>query len=97
MTKLRALGALALGTALAVAPARAGEKPKGKIPVTTASAEARKLYLDGRAAAEALRFDEARALQRTAVEKDPGFALAHLALARARRARARPSRARRVR
>ena len=81
MTKLRALGALALGTALAVAPARAGEKPKGKIPVTTASAEARKLYLDGRAAAEALRFDEARALQGRAVEKDPGFALAHLALA----------------
>jgi len=69
-----------LGTvcALGIAPgASAGEK----IPITTASAEARQLYLKGRDLAERLRATDARALFRQAATKDPDFALAQVGLA----------------
>jgi tetratricopeptide (TPR) repeat protein len=80
MTARRALAGLGLGLVLA-SPALA--KDKKEIPITTRSEEARALYLEGRAAAEQLRLTDARELHRKAVEKDPTFALAHLALAQA--------------
>ncbi|MFC2173542.1 tetratricopeptide repeat protein [Acidobacteriota bacterium] len=52
-----------------------------KIPITTASDEALQLYLKGRDLNEKLRATDARQFFKQAVEKDPGFALAHLALA----------------
>lgn len=52
-----------------------------KIPVTTASAEARQLYLKGRDLAEKLRATDARRFYEQAVEKDKNFALAYVGLA----------------
>jgi tetratricopeptide (TPR) repeat protein len=47
------------------------------VPITTPSAEARALYLEGRALAEALRANAARPKFEAAVAKDPDFALGH--------------------
>ena len=44
-----------------------------KIPITTSSQEARKLYLDGRDLLEKLRATDARRLFEQAVAKDPEF------------------------
>lgn len=52
-----------------------------KIPITTSSDEARKLYLEGRDLLEKLRATDARHLFEQAVAKDPGFALAYVGLA----------------
>ena len=52
-----------------------------RIPITTASAEARQLYLKGRDLAEKLRATDARALFQQAAAKDPDFALAQVGLA----------------
>jgi tetratricopeptide (TPR) repeat protein len=52
-----------------------------KIPVTTSAAEARQEYLKGRALGENLRAHDSREVLKRAVEKDPGFALAHYSLA----------------
>jgi tetratricopeptide (TPR) repeat protein len=52
-----------------------------KIPVTTASAEARQEYLKGRALGENLRAHDSREVLKRAVAKDPQFALAHYSLA----------------
>jgi len=52
-----------------------------KIPITTSSEEARKLYLDGRDLLEKLRGTDARRLFEQAVAKDPNFALAYVGLA----------------
>ena len=82
MTARHLLVVMGVGLALAAPGARAAET-KGKIPITTRSEEARALYLEGRTAAEQLRLTDARELHRKAVEKDPSFALAHLALAQA--------------
>lgn len=60
------------------------QRPAGKdakIPITTASTEAKELYLKGRDLAEKLRATDARAQFEQAVKKDPTFALAHLGLA----------------
>jgi tetratricopeptide (TPR) repeat protein len=84
MTARRAMVAAGIALALAAprAPAaREAKEGKGKIPVTTRSEEARAQYLEGRAAFEQLRITDAREHYRRAVEADPGFALAHLALA----------------
>jgi tetratricopeptide (TPR) repeat protein len=54
---------------------------KGKVPVTTKSEEARKLYLKGQEYGDQLRFHEARQLYEQATAKDPDFAMAHLRLA----------------
>jgi tetratricopeptide (TPR) repeat protein len=68
---------LLLAAILSVAgAARAGDI----VPITTSSEEARALYLEGRALAEALRANEARPKLEAAVAKDPDFAIAHLAL-----------------
>jgi tetratricopeptide (TPR) repeat protein len=52
-----------------------------EIPVTTTSAEARELFIQGRRLAESLRALEARPVLERAVEKDPTFASAYLLLA----------------
>jgi tetratricopeptide (TPR) repeat protein len=53
----------------------------GKIPVTTASAEAKQQYLKGRTLGENLRAHDSREILKQAAAKDPGFALAHYSLA----------------
>jgi tetratricopeptide (TPR) repeat protein len=70
--------ALALAALTAAGTAAAGD---GKIPITTASAEARQLYVQGRDLAEKLRATDARSLYEQAAAKDKTFALAHLGLA----------------
>jgi len=52
-----------------------------KIPITTASDEARQLYLEGRDLNEKLRATDARARFEKAAAKDPTFALAQVGLA----------------
>ena len=52
-----------------------------KIPVTTASAEARQEYLKGRTLGENLRAHDSREVLKRAAAKDPAFALAHYSLA----------------
>ena len=79
----RALACAALVASFA-APPRAqaqGSGAAGKIPVTTSSEEARKLYLEGRDLSEKLRATDARRRYAEAVAKDKNFALAYLGLA----------------
>jgi len=52
-----------------------------KVPITTASPEAKKLYVDGRDLLERLRATDGRRLFEQAVTKDPNFALAYVGLA----------------
>ena len=52
-----------------------------EIPVTSASDEARTLYLQGRELSDQLRFHDARKLFEQAAGKDPAFALVHYDLA----------------
>jgi tetratricopeptide (TPR) repeat protein len=73
-----ALGGLAL--ALAALPACAPTEEPGKMPVTTTSEEARRLFLEGRGLADNLRGTDAREFFEKAVELDESFALAHLYL-----------------
>jgi tetratricopeptide (TPR) repeat protein len=61
--------------------ALAAAEVAGQVPITTASSEAREIYLQGRDAFERLRIEDARRLFARAVEKDPDFATAHLSLA----------------
>ncbi|HKR99030.1 MAG TPA: tetratricopeptide repeat protein, partial [Candidatus Dormibacteraeota bacterium] len=51
------------------------------VPLTSASEEARKLYLEGRVLSEQLRAHEGRERFEQAVAKDPSFAMAHYQLA----------------
>jgi hypothetical protein len=53
----------------------------GAIPISSASDEARRLYLEGRALAEQLRAHDGRLLFEQAAAKDPTFAMAHYQLA----------------
>jgi tetratricopeptide (TPR) repeat protein len=66
----------AFGVVFAHAPAASD-----KVPITTASDEARKLYVDGRDLLERLRGTDGRRLFEQAVAKDPNFALAYVGLA----------------
>jgi tetratricopeptide (TPR) repeat protein len=52
-----------------------------KVPITTASEEARKFYVDGRDLLERLRATDGRKLFEQAVAKDPNFALGYVGLA----------------
>jgi tetratricopeptide (TPR) repeat protein len=52
----------------------------GKVPITTSSAKARKLFLEGRQLQDNLRASEAHDRYLKAAELDPDFALAHLGL-----------------
>ena len=76
-----ALCAVAL-CGLTVGAVAATKKQKtDKIPITTSSEEAKKLYMEGRALAEKLRATDAHKLYQQAVARDQNFALAHLGLA----------------
>ena len=84
-----AAGLVASACAKKEAPAAAAANPStaetrpdaGKIPVTTASAEARTEFLQGRDLAEKLRITDSIAHFEKAVALDPSFALAELNLA----------------
>jgi tetratricopeptide (TPR) repeat protein len=76
---LAAIGAL--GGAEARAAPAGGAVEAGKLPITTASVEARTLYLQARDLLEKLRITDARKAFEAAVEKDPSFALGYLGLA----------------
>jgi tetratricopeptide (TPR) repeat protein len=73
--------------AFALAAARADTGPKQadagreKVPITTASPDARALYLQGRDLLEKLRITDAHRNFEAAVAKDKGFALGYLGLA----------------
>lgn len=72
--------ALAIGGAHAGEP-KAGEASRDKVPITTASNEARALYLEGRDQLEKLRVTDAHKTFQSAVAKDKDFALGYLGLA----------------
>jgi tetratricopeptide (TPR) repeat protein len=59
----------------------ASDASKGKIPVTTKSEDARKLYDQGLALFDQLRFYDSRLKFQEAAAKDPEFAMAHYQLA----------------
>jgi tetratricopeptide (TPR) repeat protein len=70
--------------ALAVAAAPAAAQTShaaGKIAISTASTEARADFVKGRTLAENLRLEDSREYFRSAIAKDPDFAIAHLNLA----------------
>jgi tetratricopeptide (TPR) repeat protein len=75
-----ALAAMVVNVGTGTAQDRAGAGVS-KIPVSTASAEARQDYLKGRALGENARAHDAREVLKRAVAKDPDFALAHYNLA----------------
>lgn len=87
----RSAASLARLTCLALAAMvtnveRGGAQDRGaaalaKVPVTTASADARAEYLKGRTLGENLRAHDSREVLQRAVAKDPNFALAHYSLA----------------
>src|SRR5215211_7666830 len=66
------------GTADAASNASA---TRGKVPVTTKSEEARKLYDQGLALFDQIRFHDSRQKFQQAAAKDPEFAMAHYQLA----------------
>ncbi len=80
-------GLTALGLCLAVIAAGCGPAPEkaveetGKVPITCVSDDARAAYLTGRELQENLRVTDSRQHFQRAAEIDPGFTLAHLALA----------------
>jgi tetratricopeptide (TPR) repeat protein len=71
-----------IGFAVALACLGLGgcEERGREIPLTTSSDEARELFLRGREALDVLDIDTARSFFSEASEKDPDFAMAHLAL-----------------
>ena len=75
-----ALAAMVTNVAPATAQDR-GAAGLAKVPVTTASADARAEYLKGRTLGENLRAHDSREVLQRAVANDPGFALAHYSLA----------------
>ena len=77
-----ALCAMGLLASVPRAGAQAGEKKAAaKVPITTASEEARALYLKGRDLSEKLRATDSRKLFEQAAAKDASFALAQVGLA----------------
>jgi tetratricopeptide (TPR) repeat protein len=73
--------ASAASAATATESAAEGAAGTGAVPITSASAEARALYLEGRTLSEQLRAHDGRAKYEQAVAKDPSFAMAHYQLA----------------
>jgi tetratricopeptide (TPR) repeat protein len=73
-----ALGAILIGFNSAYAQSGGAS---GKVPVTTASAEARQQYVKGRTLGENLRAHDSREFLVKAAALDPGMALAHYSLA----------------
>src|SRR5262249_48481819 len=76
---------LIVGTAATAVAASAQSPAKNagadKIPITTSSEEARRLYLEGRDLADKLRATDSHKLYQEAAGKDKTFALARLGLA----------------
>jgi tetratricopeptide (TPR) repeat protein len=72
--------AFAIGSAHAGEP-KANEASRDKVPITTASNEARALYLEGRDQLEKLRVTDAHKTFQSAVTRDKDFALGYLGLA----------------
>ena len=64
-----------------LAQTKAAPEKVAKIPITTSSEEARKLYLQGRDLAEKLRATDARRFYEQAVAADKAFALGYVGLA----------------
>lgn len=85
MRKRRSSLEAALSLSLLVVPLLASASPGGadKVPITTSSEEARRLYLQGRDANEKLRATDAYLLFEKAVAQDPRFALGYLGLVNA--------------
>jgi tetratricopeptide (TPR) repeat protein len=82
LARLTCLALAAMGTSVGTGLAQdRGGAGVVKIPVTTASAEARQEYLKGRVLGENLRAHDSREVLQRVVAKDPGFALAHYNLA----------------
>ena len=79
----RRLSVLALAALIGSTPSAVAQTAHvaGKVPISTVSAEAKADFVKGRTLAENLRAHESRAFLRSAVAKDPDFALAHLNLA----------------
>jgi tetratricopeptide (TPR) repeat protein len=77
----RALTIIVGSCAAFVAVSAQSPAKSDKVPVTTASEEARKLYVDGRDLLDRLRGTDGRRLFEQAVAKDPNFALAYVGLA----------------
>jgi tetratricopeptide (TPR) repeat protein len=69
-----------LGAATAPAAAQTSHAA-GKVAITTTSEAARADFVKGRHLAENLRLEDSRQFFRSAIGKDPGFAMAHLSLA----------------
>jgi len=78
---MRASRLFHLTLTLAALSATVSAAETGKVPITTTSEDARKLYLQGRDLTEKLRATDARKYFNQAVEKDKNFALAYLGLA----------------
>jgi len=70
-----------LGFGLALVACTPGQR--ARVPLTAESDEVRRTYLEGRDALEAFRPELARSRFAAAIENSPGFALAHVGLARA--------------
>jgi tetratricopeptide (TPR) repeat protein len=81
--RARRLSSLALAALIASVPSATAQTAHsaGKVPISTASAEAKADFIKGRTLAENLRAHDSREYLRSAIAKDPGFALAHLNLA----------------
>jgi len=81
--RARRLSSLALAALIASVPPATAQTAHsaGKVPISTASPEAKADFLKGRTLAENLRGHESREFTRRAIAKDPNFALAHLNLA----------------
>jgi tetratricopeptide (TPR) repeat protein len=77
----RALAIIASSCAAFVVVVAQTPAKSDKVPITTASDEARKLYVDGRDLLERLRGTDGRRLFEQAIGKDPNFALAYVGLA----------------
>jgi tetratricopeptide (TPR) repeat protein len=73
--------ALLVAPCLIAGSAYAQTAKSDKIPITTSSEDARKLYLQGRDLAEKLRATDARRFYEQAVAKDANFALGYVGLA----------------
>ncbi|HEU4681746.1 MAG TPA: tetratricopeptide repeat protein [Gemmatimonadales bacterium] len=82
LARLTCLALAAMGTTVGTGMAQdRGGAGAVKIPVTTASADARQEYLKGRALGENIRVHDAREILKRVAAKDPTFALAHYNLA----------------
>ena len=81
--RARRPSSIALAALITFVPSAAAQTAHSarKVPISTTSAEAKADFVKGRTLAENLRAHDSREFLRSAVAKDPDFALAHLNLA----------------